>query len=148
MYRNHGLATGDRHILNTWKGMMARCYRASFPAYRDYGARGIEVYEPWRNDPAAFASWLAANLGPRPEGCTLDRIDNDGHYEPGNLQWSSRREQTLNSRRSRTARGTVRRGNRWRARITIDGVTQYLGTFDTEAEAHAAFLTARKEHQS
>jgi hypothetical protein len=148
MYRRHGLATGDRHILNTWKGMMARCYRETFPSFKNYGARGIRVFDGWREDPAAFAGWLAENLGPRPEGHTLDRIDSDGNYEPGNLRWASRSEQSHNTARYREARGAElnKRTGKWQARIHTEGRRVNLGTFITEEEAHAAYLAYRKEH--
>lgn len=141
MYRRHGLARGDRHLLNTWKAMVARCTRVEFPSYKNYGARGIRIHEPWLDDPLAFATWLNENLGPRPEGQTLDRIDGDGHYEPGNLRWASRQLQAAN-RKALGAELNTRTG-RWQARICTNGVRRNLGTFDTKEEAHTAYLEAK-----
>lgn len=56
------------------------------------------MWEPWRTDAGAFINWMLANLGPRPAGMSLDRIDNDGDYEPGNLRWATQAEQNNNKR--------------------------------------------------
>jgi hypothetical protein len=92
----HGLA---RHPLyKTHCGMMARCYQTDHRAYPSYGGRGIRVYEPW-HDVRVFIAWAEENLGPRPEGCSLDRKDNDGNYEPGNVRWADPPTQQSNRRK-------------------------------------------------
>ena len=72
--------------------MIARCHNPNFPAYRYYGARGIRVCDRWRESFDTFAT----DMGVRPVGLELDRIDPDGHYEPGNVRWQNRRMQKLN----------------------------------------------------
>jgi len=90
-----------------WNSMIARCCNPKHRAWHNYGGRGITVCPQWRDDPAAFITWVEANLGPRPEGTypsgrpvwTLDRWpDNDGPYAPGNLRWATVAEQQTNQR--------------------------------------------------
>jgi hypothetical protein len=84
-------------LYGTWHAMIFRCHRSQDPGYENYGGRGIQVYEPW-HDARTFVEWIGANLGPRPDGMTLDRIDNDGNYEPGNVRWADWSTQVRNQR--------------------------------------------------
>lgn len=87
--------------------MMARCYNPEHRAYLNYGGRGIGVYEPWHDLPA-YVAWIEQNLGSRPDGCTLDRIDNDLGYQPGNIQWATRRQQRANQRQDVLPKGSAK----------------------------------------
>jgi hypothetical protein len=90
----------DRHnhpLYATWINIKARCYNQKNPSYKNYGARGIRVCDEWINDFPAFVS----GVGDRPTGYELDRIDNSGDYEPGNVRWAVRQVQMRNQRRSR-----------------------------------------------
>jgi hypothetical protein len=86
-----------------YNNMIQRCYNPKATGYDRYGGRGITVHSDWLGGWAQggkrFQAWIEENLGPRPEGCSLDRIDPDGNYEPGNLQWADdvtqRRNQQL-----------------------------------------------------
>lgn len=77
--------------------MIQRCHTPTNTGYYKYGARGIQVCERWRNSFAAFF----ADMGEPPTNeHSLDRLDNNGNYEPGNCKWSTRREQCANRRNS------------------------------------------------
>ncbi len=79
-----------------------RCHDINNEDYGGYGGRGICVYEPWRKDVGVFLKWIEENLGFKPSpNHSLDRINNNGNYEPGNLRWATKVEQSNNRRNSR-----------------------------------------------
>ena len=73
--------------------MKQRCFNKNHPSYKNYGGRGIMICERWM----VFENFLE-DMGERPEGMTLDRIDNDGNYELGNCRWATHFDQQINSR--------------------------------------------------
>ena len=87
----HGWVNTPTH--NTWRDMLARCRQPSNPSYVYYAARGISVCEHWQ----LFENFLA-DMGERPLGHTLDRLDNDGNYEPSNCRWATPKQQAANRR--------------------------------------------------
>lgn len=88
----------EHPLYKTWCDMVARCERPGHTSYRRYGARGIRVFERW-HDVGAFIADIEATIGPRPDGMSLDRIDNDGNYEPGNVRWATWKQQARNTGR-------------------------------------------------
>ena len=109
-----------------WTNMIYRCHNPNCDAYERYGGRGIEVCPRWRE---SFENFLS-DMGFRPSpDYSLDRIDNDGDYEPGNVQWASSKEQMCN-----------RRGN---VKLTYQGKTQALSEWAEEKNLGENTLRAR-----
>src|SRR5882762_1540124 len=94
-------------IFRVWKSMVRRCVDLGNPEYKNYGARGIVVCQRWRE----FINFFA-DMGHRPAGMSLGRINNDGNYEPGNCRWATPLQQSWNSRKA------------WR--LTLNGETLLL----------------------
>jgi hypothetical protein len=87
MWRSNSRSHGS------WINMIYRCTDPDNPAYPNYGGRGISVCERW----LSFDNFLA-DMGERPPGLSIDRIDNNGNYEHGNCRWATPHEQLVNSR--------------------------------------------------
>jgi len=93
-------------VLNTLSNAKQRCTNMNCNQYADYGLRGIKFMFPTVR---AGAEWILRNLGPRPEGrYSLDRIDNNRHYEPGNLRWATYADQARNKRTYKRTRAGER----------------------------------------
>ena len=83
-------------LYHTWRNMIRRCEHEHHPDYKNYGGRGISVCDDWRWNFEQFVE----DMGPKPD-ChySIDRIDNDGNYEPNNIRWATCKEQNNNKRR-------------------------------------------------
>jgi hypothetical protein len=95
----HGLHKHPQY--GSWLQMRDRCRNPNHPDYPHYGGRGIKVCKRWHD----FGLYLS-DVGERPPGKTLDRIDNDGNYTPGNVRWATQKEQIANRRLSRVRNST------------------------------------------
>ncbi len=101
LWQRHGHARKDspfRSEYLAWRNMRRRCSAEYVREFHNYGGRGIEVCERWQNDFQAFLD----DVGIRPsKDHSLDRIDNDGNYEPDNVRWATRKQQQRNTRANR-----------------------------------------------
>ena len=125
-----------------WKDMKYRCSNPNVKSYKYYGGRGIKVCEQWVNSFEIFIK----DVGNRPDkGYSLDRIDNNGDYEPKNVRWETQQNQMRNNRLLRKTKSGVRgvvyhktspnQKKVWRAAITVNYKVVYLGYYESIEEA-------------
>jgi len=124
----HGMSRKRKQhpIYWTWRAMLQRCEKPNSKQYKDYGGRGIAVCDEW-HDAQVFIGWALASGWQK--GLTLDRIDNDGNYEPSNCHWVTRKENNRNKRSNRL--------------ITFNGKTQCLADWAEEVGMDFATLWHR-----
>lgn len=115
---DHGLSKHEHW--HRWSNMLERCENPQNPKYPRYGGRGIAICEEW-HDVRNFIAYLETELGPCPPGYSLDRVDNDGNYEPGNMRWASTSTQNANQSRFLTVGLPVRGPH---AKLTADQVSE------------------------
>jgi hypothetical protein len=134
----HGMS--DTGEYNTWVHMNQRCHNPNNKDYAGYGGRGIEVFPLWRK---SFESFYMM-IGPRPEpDSTIERIDYNKGYVPGNVKWASRQEQVLNKSDNVVLEidGVSKTVSQWAAESPVSGFTIYKRIKRGWLETHGPHAT-------
>ena len=145
----HGMARTPEY--NTWYAMIRRCTNPKCKAFEDYGGRGITVCDKWRD----FINFYA-DMGLRPEGLSIDRINNNGNYEKSNCRWATWSEQANNKREYKIRRDNTtgikgiswdKQSQKYRIRKTIQGKQISLGYFTDLNKAVNVLKTFNKKKE-
>lgn len=125
-HRKHGMCRSRTY--NTWCAMKDRCYNANNEDFHHYGGRGITICERWNNSFEAFFE----DMGEKPLRMSIERINTNGNYEPGNCRWATQKEQTRNKRTNRlvTFRGETKTVSEWSEITGIDQRTLWDRLFN------------------
>jgi hypothetical protein len=129
--KRHGLCKTKEHV--AWVSMRYRCLRPTCKAYPRYGGRGIKICDRWE----IFENFLE-DMGPCPPGGSLDRIDNDGDYEPVNCRWGTKTEQTRNRSCAWTGEKVETLQNLLASGYSFGDVAKTMGKTETAIAAKAS----------
>lgn len=125
----HGMT--ESRVYAVWRGIMQRCTNPRSRGWASWGGRGISVHPSWRGH-GGFAAFYAHVGEPPFPGAEMDRIDNNGNYEPGNVRWATRMTNANNTRRNR--------------RVTLAGESKTLSEWSRELGVPVATLVYRLAH--
>lgn len=135
----HGLSyMKEYYIFNT---IRARCYSVNDHNYKYYGARGITIWAEWLLNPKMFIDYVKSLPCYGVKNYSLDRIDNNGNYEPGNIRWTTKSMQVVNRNpRIKKISGLtlisfIASKNKWRISLTINGKKKHIGYAKESEEA-------------
>lgn len=135
--RKHGGTLDRSKGYRAWTKMINRCTNPNSKDYPEWGGRGITISEEWRH---SFENFIR-DMGERPSGFLLDRIDVNGNYCKENCRWADPSLSRFNTRKSkvntsgRTGVNHIKSSGNWQVRITLNGVTTSLGTFQSFEKA-------------
>lgn len=124
--KTHGLRNSKEY--NSWHGIKGRCLNKNHPSWKNYGGRGVTMCQEWVGSFEAFYKCVGPKPSPKH---SIDRIDNDGNYDPGNVRWATKGEQLNNTRRNR--------------RLTFNGKTQTFRVWAIEIGMSEGTLRSRIE---
>jgi len=119
----HGMS--NTPIFEVWCAIIQRCENPKHKSYDRYGGRGIKVCDRWRNSFQAFHD----DMGIRPKNTSIDRIDNNGDYEPSNCRWATKSEQSINTTRN--------------IYITVNGITRTIREWERIQKFNAGIIGHR-----
>jgi hypothetical protein len=129
----HGLSSSSQYDM--WTNMKLRIFDNTNKEYKNYGGRGITIFPPWIHDFQLFYDYVSALPNFKKRGYSIDRIDNDGNYEPGNLRWATRHIQNTNNRKRKSNTsgyvGVSKFRDKWQA--AIGG--KHIGHYETKEQA-------------
>jgi hypothetical protein len=144
-HKTHGL--GHTRLYKTWRYIKRRTLNPKNKNYKDYGGRGITICDEWKNDVKSFYDWAMSNGYEENKGLSIDRIDNDGNYEPSNCRWVT---QTMQCRNQRIQKNNTsgykgvsyhKRDGKYQAQISVNKKSIYLGLYPTAEEGAIAYNT-------
>ena len=142
LHTTHGLSKGS--IYQAWCNMKSRVLNHKNKRFLDYGQRGIDICDEWKNDFMSFYIWSISNG--YLEGLTIDRIKNDLGYSPDNCRWADNHTQNRNKRKLMKTNTSGYRGvsyqkriKKWQSQISINKKIIYLGVFNCPIEAAKAY---------
>lgn len=136
-YTKHGLTKTKDYL--KWIDMKSRCYGKNNEQYRDWGGRGIKVCDDWKDSPVDFIDYIRVLENYGVGNYSLDRIDNDRDYEPGNLRWVDRHTQSCNQRKQKNNTsgytGVYQNRKSYVSRIWVNRKCHRIGISSTLEEA-------------
>lgn len=138
----HGLANKSKSY-SIWKHITQRCLNKNNPSYKNYGGRGITICERWKD----YANFFA-DMGDCPEGMSIDRIDNNGNYEPSNCRWADKKTQANNTRTNIFIKhdGETLTIKQWSEKLSIPYLTLYQRIFKLSWPIKRAFTAPIQFH--
>lgn len=133
----------NTRLYGIWRTMKTRCYNQSYDSFHRYGGRGITICDEWLNDFQSFYDWAMENG--YSDDLTIDRIDNNGNYEPSNCRWATAKEQSNNTRRNVRIEfnGESHTMAEWSKILGIKYITLYKRIVQLHWELERAFAVYR-----
>lgn len=148
----HGLS--KHWLYSTYCGIKGRCNNTNYKRYKDYGGRGVKCSFQSFQEFYLYVTKLENYNKVKEQGLTINRINNDGNYEKGNLEWSTQSKQEANKRLSKNNTSGYegvsfcKRNSRWYAMLAVKGRNPYIGCYKTKDEAIGARKKAEQKYRS